>query len=115
MSPDDRRPLRICGRDGFRRYRTKPLRDALGPDVAGRDQRDKLVNGSMLMCPVPDSCGCLGRIPVSPVRPYQGPAKLGLSMTLGECPGRGCPAARVEDHETGLADNLPPGPLGLQD
>ena len=28
-------------------------------------------------------------------------------------PGRGCPAARIENHETGLADHLPVGSRGL--
>src|SRR5919204_5511803 len=114
MSPDDRLPLRIQRRDGFCRYRTESLRDALRADVVGRDQRDKPVNGSTLMCPVPDGCGCFGRISAAPVRPYQGPAKLGLSMTSCICPTRGRPAACVEDHETGLADHLPVGRRGLE-
>ena len=81
MSPDDRLPLRICGRDGLCRRRTESLRDTLGANVVWRDQRDKLADGSTLICPLPDPCGCLGRISVSPVGGSQGPAKLGLSMT----------------------------------
>jgi hypothetical protein len=113
MSPDNRRPLRMCRSDGFCRYRAESLRDALGADVVG--QRDKLVDGSILVRPVPDGCGRLGRVPVSPVRPYQGPAKLGLSMTSRAGESRGRPAARVEDHETRLADNSPVAPFGLED
>jgi hypothetical protein len=113
MSPDDRLPLRICGRDGLCRRRTESLRDTLGADVVRRDQGDKLADGSTLICPPPDACGCLGRISVSPVGASQGPAELGLSMTSRGCPGRGRPVARVEDHETSLADHLP-GPSVLQ-
>ena len=114
MSPDDRLPPRICGRDGLCRRRTESLRDTLGADVVRRDQRDKLADGSTLICPLPDACGCLGRISVSPVGASQGPAKLGLSMTSRGCPGRGRPVARVEDHETSLADHLPVGPPGYK-
>src|SRR5512133_4177861 len=106
ISPDDRPPLRICGRDGLRRHRTESFRDALGADVVGRDQRDKPVDLSTLMCPVANGCGCLGRIAMSPVRPRQGPAKLGLSMTPCLYPSRRRPAAYVEDHEPSLADHL---------
>src|ERR671935_1571170 len=109
MSPDDRLPLRIQRRDSFYRNRTESPRDALRADVVGRDQRNEPVDGSTLMCPVPDGCGCFGRISVAPVRPYQGPAKLGLSMTSCACPSRARPAAFVEDHETGLAEQLPVG------
>ena len=106
MSPDDRLPLRVCGRDGFRRYRAKSLRNLLGADVVGRDQRDKPVDASTSMCPVPNGCRCFGRISMSPVRSRQRPAKLGLSMTSRLAQSRGRPVARVEDHETSLAHQL---------
>src|SRR5262245_3014723 len=106
MSPDDGLPPRISGRDGFCRCRTEFLRDALGADVVGRDQRDKPADGPGLTRPVSYRDGRLGCISVSPVRPDHGPAKLGLSMTSCLCPSRGRPAARVEDHEAGLTDDL---------
>jgi len=109
MSPDDRLPPRMCGRDGFGRHSAQSFRDALGADVVRRDQRDKPVDVPTLMCPVTNGRGRFGRISVSPVRPHQGPAKLGLGMTSGPFPRRGRPAARVEDHETSLADHLPVG------
>src|SRR5919202_190573 len=115
MCPDDRRTLRMCGRDGCCWDRTESFRDALGADVVGRDQRDKPVDVRTLMCPVANGCGCLGRVSVSPVRPRQGPAKLGLSMTSCLCPGRGRPVAGVEDHEPSVADHLPVGCRGLED
>lgn len=46
----------------------------------------------------------LGRISETPMRPYQGPAELGLSVASRACPSRGRPAARVEDHQARLAD-----------
>src|SRR5436190_11049984 len=91
MSPDDRLPPRMQRSDGFSWYRTKSFRDTLGADVVVRDQRDQPVDGSRLVCPVSDGYGCFGRISVAPVRPYQGPAKLGLSVTPCACPGRGRP------------------------
>src|SRR5262245_41941617 len=106
MSPDDRLPLAIRRRDGFCGYRTESFRDALRADVVGRDQRDEPVDGSRLVGPVPDGCGCFGRIAVAPMRPYQGPAKLGLTMISCLCPSRGRPAARIEDHKAGLTDDL---------
>ena len=114
MSPDDRLPPRMQRSDGFSWYRTKSFRDALGADVVGRDQRDQPVDGLRLVCPVSDGCGCFGRISVAPVRPYQGPAKLGLSVTPCACPGRRRPAACIEDHQTGLADHLPVVGRGLK-
>ena len=113
MSPNDCPPTRIYRGDGFCRYRTESLRDSLRADVVGRDQRDKPFDGSTLVCPFPDGRGCFGRISVAPVRPYQGPSKLGLTMTSCVSPGRGRPAARIENHETGLADHLPVGSRGL--
>ena len=65
------------------------------------------------MCPFPDGRGRFGRISAAPVRPHQGPAKLGLTMSSCVRPGRGRPAACIEDHQTGLADNLPVGSRGL--
>src|SRR6476661_10747104 len=114
MYPDDRRPPRIYWRDGFCLSGTESLRDALGADVVGRDQRDEPVDLWTLICPVANGRGCLGRISVSPVRPRQGPAKLGLSMTSGARPGRGRPVACIEDHEPSLADHLPVGCHGLE-
>jgi hypothetical protein len=35
-------------------------------------------------------------------------------MTSSGCPGRGRPAARIEDHETSLADDLPVRPRDLE-
>jgi hypothetical protein len=113
MPPNDCFPLRMYRGDGFRRYRTESLRHSLRADVVGRNQRDKPFDGSTLVGPFPDRRGCFGRISVAPVRPYQGPAKLGLTMTSCASPGRGCPAACIEDHETGLADHLPAGGRGL--
>jgi len=45
-------------RDGFCRYRPESLRDSLRADVVGRDQRDKPLDGSTLVCPFPDGRGC---------------------------------------------------------
>jgi hypothetical protein len=114
MPPDDRRPPRICGRNGFSRHRTESLRDALGANVVRRDQRDEPVDLWTPICPVANGCGCLGRISLSPVRPRQGPAKLGLSITSGACPSRRRPVACVKDHEPSLADHLPVGCRGLE-
>jgi hypothetical protein len=114
MPPNDCLPPRMYRGDGFCRYRTESLRDSLRADVVGRNQRDKPFDGSTLVCPFPDGRGCFGRISVAPVRPYQGPPKLGLTMTSCVSPGRGCPAACIEDHETGLADDLPAGGRGLK-
>jgi len=113
MSPNDCLPPRMYRGDGFCRYRTESLRDSLRADVVGRDQRDKPFDGSTLVCPFPDGRSCFGRISVAPVRPYQGPSKLGLTMTSCVSPGRGRPAACIENHETGLADHLPVGSRGL--
>lgn len=113
MSPNDCLPPRMYRGDGFCRYRTESFRDSLRADVVGRDQRDKPFDGSTLVCPFPDGRGCFGRISVAPVRPYQGPSKLGLTMTSCVSPGRGRPAACIENHETGLADHLPVGSRGL--
>jgi hypothetical protein len=113
MSPNDRLPSRIKRGDGFCRYRTESLRDLLRADVVGRDQRDKPFDGSTLVCPFPDGRGCFGRISVAPVRPYQSPSKLGLSMTSCVSPRRGRPAACIENHETRLADDLLVGSRGL--
>jgi hypothetical protein len=114
MSPDDRLPFRMQRRDGFCGYRTESFCDALRTDVVGRDQRDQPVDGSGFVCPGPDGCGCFGRISVAPVHAYQGPAELGLSVTSCVCPGRGRPAACVEDHQTGLPDHLSVGRRGLE-
>jgi hypothetical protein len=105
MSPDDRFLLRVGRCDGLSRCRPESFRDALRADVVGRDQRDQQVDGSGLVCPVTDGCGCFGRISEAPVRPYQGPAEFGLSMPSRACPSRGRPAARVEDHQARLADH----------
>ena len=40
-----------------------------------------------------------------PVRPHQGAAEFRLSMASRAGPRRGCPAARVEDHQARLADH----------
>src|SRR5262245_58360736 len=114
MFPDDRLAARIGRRYGFCSYRTQSLRDTLRADVVRRNQRDEPIDGSELVGPVPDCCGRFGCVSVAPVRPYQGPAKLGLSMTSCLCPGRGGPAARVEDHEAGLTDDLPVGRRSLE-
>ena len=108
MSPNDCLPPRMYRGDGFCRYRTESRRDSLRADVVGRDQRDKPFDGSTLVCPFPDDRGCFGRISVAPVRPYQG-----LTMSSCVSPGRGRPAACIENHETGLADHLPVGSRGL--
>src|SRR5437870_2845546 len=76
---------------------------SLRADVVGRDQRDKRSAGSTLVCPLPDGGGCFGRVSVAPARPYQGPSKPALTMTSCVSPGRGRPAACIENHETGLA------------
>jgi hypothetical protein len=115
MSPNHCLPPRINRGDGFCRYRTESLRDSLRTDVVGRDQRNEPFDRSTLMCPFPDGRGCFGRISVTPVRPDQGPSKLGLTMTSCGSPGRGHPAACVENHQTGLADHLPVGSRGLND
>jgi hypothetical protein len=115
MCPDDRQPLRVCGSDGFCWSRTESLRDALGAHVVGRDQRDKPGDRSRLVGPVPDRRSGLGRVPVSPVRPDQGPAQLGLGMTSRACEIRGRPAAPGEDHETCLADKVLAALLGSED
>jgi len=115
MSPHDCLSPRICRNDGFCRYGTESLGHSLRADVAGRDQRDELFDGSKLVRPLPDCRDCFGRVSVAPVRPYQGPPELGLGMTSRVAPGRGCPAACVEDHETGLADHPPVGGRGLDD
>src|SRR3954452_16305029 len=114
VPPDDGFPLRVRGRDGLGGLRAEPLRDALGADVVGRDQRDEQVDGSRLVRPTADGYGGLGRISVTPVRPDQGPTELRLSMTSRRCPRRGHPAARVEDHQTGLADDAPARPRGFE-
>ena len=113
MSPNDCLPPRMFRSDGFCRYRTESLRDSLRADVVGRDQRDEPFDGSTLARPFPDGRGCFGRISMAPVRPYQGPSKLGLTMTSCVSPDRGRPAACIENHETGLADHLPVGSRGL--
>jgi hypothetical protein len=113
MFPNDCPPSRMKRGDGFCRYRTESLRDLLRADVVGRDQRDKPFDGSTLVCPSPDGRGCFGRIAVAPVRPNQSPSKLGLSMTSCASPGRGRPAACIENHETRLADDLLVGSRGL--
>jgi hypothetical protein len=113
LSPNDCLPTRIYRGDGFCRYRTESLRDSLRADVVGRDQRDKPFDGSTFVCPFPDGRGGFGRISVAPVRPYQGPSKLGLTMTSCVSPGRGRPATYIENHETCLADHLPVGRRGL--
>ena len=99
MFPDHCLPPRIYRGDGFCRYRTESLRDPLRSDVVGRDQGDKPVDGSTVICPFPDGHGCFGRISVAPMRPYQGPPKLGLTMTSCVSPGRGRPTACIENHE----------------
>ena len=105
MSPDDCLPSRMHGDDGLCRYGTESLRDSLRADIVGRDQRDEPFDGPTLMCPFPDGRSCFGRVSVAPVRPYQRPPKLGLRMDSCVRPGRGRPAACVEDHEPGLADH----------
>src|SRR5262245_12130326 len=109
MLPDDRLPLGICRRDGSCRYRAEPLRDAPGTDIVGRDQRDKPIDLSTLPSPVSDGCGCFGRVSAPPVLLHQRPTELGLSVTSCVCIRRRRPAARVEDHETGLTDYAPGG------
>jgi hypothetical protein len=109
MFPDDCLPPRMYRGDGFGRYRTESLRDSLRADVVGRDQRDKPIDGSTFMYPFPDGRGSFGRISVAPVRPYQCPSELGLTMTSCVSPGRGRPATRIENHETRLANHLPVG------
>jgi hypothetical protein len=113
MFPNDCPPPRMYRGDRFCRYRAESLRDSLRADVVGRDQRDKPFDRSTLVRPFPDGRGCFGRISMAPVGPYQGPSKLGLTMTSCVSPGRGRPAARIENHETGLADHLPVGGRGL--
>jgi hypothetical protein len=113
MSPNDCPPPRMCRGDRFCRYRTESLRYLLRADIVGRDQRDKPFDRSTLVRPFPDGRGCFGRISMAPVRPYQGPSKLGLTITSCVSPGRGRPAACIENHETGLADHLPVGSRGL--
>jgi hypothetical protein len=115
MSPNDCLPPRMYRGDGFCRYRPESLRDSLRADVAGRDQRDKPFDGSALVCPSPDGRPCFGRVSVAPVGPRQGPSKLGLTMTSCVSPGRGRPVARIENHETCLADHLPVGSRGFND
>src|SRR5207302_8662538 len=66
-----------------------------------------------LVRPFQDGRGCFGRIAMAPVRPYQGPSKVGLTMSSGVSRGPGRPAACIENHETGLADHLPVGSRGL--
>ncbi len=114
MSPDDRLRPRISRCHGFCRSRAKSFRHTLRADVVGPDERDKPIDGTALMCPGADGCRGVGRISIAPVRPYQGPAKLGLSMTSRVCQSRGRPAACVEDHETRLADHPPVGRGGLE-
>ena len=105
VSPHDRFLLRVRRCDRLGRCRADSFRDALRADVVGRDQRDQQVDGSGLVCPVTDGCGCFCRISEAPVRPYQGPAEFGLSMPSRACPSRGRPPARVEDHQARLADH----------
>lgn len=114
MSPDDCPPPRMCRGDRFCRYRSESRRYSLRADIVGRDQRDEPFDRSTLVRPFPDGRGCLGRISVAPVRPCQGPSKLGLTMTSCVSPGRGRPAAGIENHEPGLADYLPVGSRGLE-
>ena len=87
MRPDHRLPPRRQRDDGFCRYRTESFRDSLRAGVLGEISETSR-SKDRDSCAQSDGRGCFGRVSVAPVRPYQGPAELGLSVP-----------SRVRQHE----------------